>query len=92
MSARNSKRSSHNVAVRRLRAIKDEDIDYSDIPPLSDQFFQTAELLMPTPKKPVSLRLDADVVAWFQKSGAGYQSRMNAVLKAFMAAQREPRK
>jgi len=43
--------------------------------------------LKPVPKKALlSLRVDADVIAWFKSQGAGYQSRMNALLRAFMEA------
>lgn len=35
-------------------------------------------------KRPVTIRLDSDVYAWFQLSGRGYQTRINAVLRAFM--------
>ena len=35
-------------------------------------------------KKPVTLRLDADVLAWFKKKGSGYQTRINRALRAFM--------
>ena len=38
------------------------------------------------PKQSVSLRLDADVLDWFKEGGAGYQSRINAVLRAFKEA------
>jgi len=39
-------------------------------------------------KKPVSIRLDPDVLAYFKSGGAGYQTRINAVLRAFMEAQK----
>jgi len=43
--------------------------------------------LKPVPKKVLlSLRVDADVVDWFRSQGAGYQSRMNALLRAYMEA------
>jgi uncharacterized protein (DUF4415 family) len=43
--------------------------------------------LKPVPKKMLlSLRIDADVIDWFKKQGAGYQSRMNALLRAYMEA------
>ena len=45
----------------RLRRMKDEDIDVSDIPPLDEAFFKNAVLRMPENKRAVSLRLDADV-------------------------------
>lgn len=40
------------------------------------------------PKESISLRVDADVLEWFRASGSGYQSRMNAVLRAFKDAAR----
>jgi uncharacterized protein (DUF4415 family) len=43
--------------------------------------------LKPVPKKVLlSLRIDADVIEWFKSQGAGYQSRMTALLRAFMEA------
>ena len=68
----------------RLRRIKDEDIDVSDIPPLDDAFFKNATLRMPENKKAVSLRLDADVLDWFKDQGRGYQTRINSVLRLYM--------
>jgi uncharacterized protein (DUF4415 family) len=40
------------------------------------------------PKQSVSLRIDADVLKWFKAQGAGYQTRINAVLRAFTDAAR----
>lgn len=68
------------------------DPDFRDIPP---DWFETAEAMMPAPKKLLSLRLDEDVLDWFRQQGPGYQTRMNAVLKAYVrSAQRKaaPRK
>jgi uncharacterized protein (DUF4415 family) len=39
---------------------------------------------MPAAKTHLSLRLDEDVVDWFKRQGAGYQTRMNAVLRAYV--------
>lgn len=64
-------------ALARLDAIRDEDIDYSDIPELDDSFFKKAT------KSSVTVRLDSDMVEWFKSQGKGYQTRMNAVLRAF---------
>ena len=72
------------TVVDRLRKEPDETIDYSDIPPLGEDFFRTAEWLMPAGKSEVSLRLDKDVLDFFRDSGKGYQSRINAVLRAYM--------
>ena len=42
-------------------------------------------------KKPVTVRLDADILAWFQKGGRGYQTRINRALRQVMMAERRPR-
>lgn len=70
---------------RRLDAMCDEDIDYSDIPPLGEEFWKNAKLLWPAQKEMISLRVDKDVLQWFRKRGRGYQAQMNAVLRAFVA-------
>jgi uncharacterized protein (DUF4415 family) len=41
----------------------------------------------PRRKQPVNLRIDGDIIEWFRRGGAGYQTRMNAVLRAFVDAQ-----
>jgi uncharacterized protein (DUF4415 family) len=51
-----------------------------------------AELVMPRRKEAISIRLDEDVLAFFKGLGAGYQTRINAVLRNFMAHARAPRK
>lgn len=70
--------------------MRDEDIDFSDIPELDEDFFRNAVIVMPTKKKAISLRVDEDVLEWFKKQGKGYQTRMNAVLRHYMDAQNEP--
>jgi uncharacterized protein (DUF4415 family) len=57
---------------------------------LDEEFWRNARLVMrPMERKQaVSLRLDRDVVDWFRAQGPGYQTRMNAVLRAYMEAQR----
>jgi uncharacterized protein (DUF4415 family) len=42
-------------------------------------------------KRPVTLRLDADILAWFQKGGRGYQTRINQALRKSMMEERKPR-
>lgn len=71
---------------KRLSEIKDKEIDTSDIPELDETFFQNAKLRLP-PKQPVTLRLDADVLAWFKEGGQGYQSRINQLLRRYMESQ-----
>jgi uncharacterized protein (DUF4415 family) len=57
------------------------DADFRDVP---ENWYEAAEAVMPAPKKLLSLRLDEDVVDWFKRQGPGYQTRMNAVLRAFV--------
>jgi len=66
--------------------MEDHEIDTSDIPELGDDFFQNAELRVPV-KKPVTLRLDADVLEWFKAGGKGYQTRINQLLRKYMETQ-----
>ncbi len=47
----------------------------------------SARLVEPEPKKLISLRIDADIVEFFRNQGKGYQTRMNAVLRAYKDAQ-----
>ncbi|WP_194787905.1 BrnA antitoxin family protein [Pseudomonas sp. UFMG81] len=61
-------------------------VDTSDIPELDDAFFRQAELRLPT-KQTVTIRLDADVLAWFKDQGSGYQTRINHLLRQYMLAQ-----
>jgi len=71
----------------RIDAMRDEDIDYSDIPKQGPDFFKHA-ILWPGPKKQITLRLDPDVLAFFRNHGRGYQSTMNAVLRKYMEARK----
>lgn len=47
----------------------------------------TLAVAWPRHKQPVNLRIDSDIIDWFREGGAGYQTRMNAVLRAFVDAQ-----
>jgi uncharacterized protein (DUF4415 family) len=72
--------------LKRVKKMKDEEIDYSDIPELDEAFFQKAVIVLPTPKASVCIRLDQDVLDWFKSQGKGYQTRINALLRAYMEA------
>lgn len=50
-----------------------------------------ARVIWPQEKEPVTLRLDKDVLTWFRRQERGYQTRINAVLRAFVQAQRRNR-
>lgn len=70
----------------RLRRLKDEDIDFSDIPPVDRSLFRKMVVRMPERKAALSIRLDPGIVSWFKKQGRGYQTRINAVLRSYVEA------
>ncbi len=69
-------------------ALKDSEIDLSDQPELGGDFFLNAELRLPRPKDKVTIRLDHEVVNYFKAKGKGYQTRINAVLRQYVRAQK----
>jgi uncharacterized protein (DUF4415 family) len=73
---------------KRIDAMRDEDIDFSDAPELGPDFFANA-ILWPGPKKQITLRVDPDVLKFFRKQGRGYQTTINAVLRKYMEARTE---
>lgn len=75
---------------KRLETMTDEEIDCSDIPELGKEFWENASLVMPEKKKAVSLRLDREVLDYFKQQGKGYQTKINAVLKAYIKARKYP--
>lgn len=74
---------------KRLDAMRDGEIDFSDIPELDEQFWKNVRLLRPSQKKMISLRVDKEVAEWFRKRGRGYQGYMNAVLRSFVESARK---
>ena len=74
---------------RRLRRMRDAEIDFSEIPRLGKSFWSKAKLVMPKSKDRLTIRIDHDVVTWLKKQGSGYQTRINAILRSYMNAQSE---
>ena len=74
---------------KRLRQMRDADIDDSDIPKLDRSFWKHAKLTLPEPKDRLTIRVDHDVVEWLKRAGSGYQTRINAILRSYMRAQSE---
>jgi uncharacterized protein (DUF4415 family) len=72
---------------KRIDAMRDSDIDLSEMPELGPEFFANA-ILWPGPKKQITLRIDPDVLAFFRKHGRGYQTTINAVLRKYVEAQK----
>ena len=73
-----------------IAAMKDKDIDYSDIPELDDRFWREAELVEPDKTQPLTIRVKTSVLDHFKASGKGYQTRINAVLEAYVRARSGP--
>ncbi len=72
--------------LKKLARRPDSEIDFSDIPELTEKFWRNAvrnPFYRPV-KKQLTLRLDADVIAWLRRQGKGYQTRANALLRAAM--------
>ena len=88
MSARNLKQPSETDWAR-IDSMTEEENDTSDIPPLTDEFFATAEWRLPQRKTAVTLSVDDDVLAWFEAQGAEFQQRINAALRIYAAAHQE---
>lgn len=78
--------------VEALDRLSDDEIDAlaasdPDHPALDDAFWAGADALPPR-KEAISIKIDADVLAWFRGQGRGYQTRINAVLRRFVDVQR----
>lgn len=67
-----------------LDRMSDEEIDYSDIPPLKDEFFENATLRIPAAQARNLIEIDADVMAWFREQGAEYRNTINSVLRRYI--------
>ena len=87
MKSGNNTRRRSRTDWKRIDSLRDEDIDYSDIPEQGPDFFAQA-ILWPGPKKQITLRLDPDVLAFFRKTGKGYQTTINAVLRKYVESRK----
>ena len=80
-------------SLNEIRALRErgEDRTSPDAPEaesLGTEFWRSARVVMPAGKTSVHLRLDSDVVDWFRARGKGHLTRMNAVLRAYVEAQK----
>ena len=73
-----------------LAKMSDASIDYSDIPPLSDEFWQKAARnpFYKPKKQSTTVRVDSDVLLWLKSKGKGYQTRINKILREAMLKER----
>lgn len=70
----------------RVEAMTDDEIDTSDIPPLTEDFFRRARVRMP--KKEVTVAIDADLINWFEAQDDDIARRINAALRIYVEAHR----
>jgi uncharacterized protein (DUF4415 family) len=88
-----AKRSAARTDWDRFAALTDADIrkgirsDPDAAPEADAAWLRRAKLVIPERKEAVSIRLDHDVMKWFRRQGRGYQTRINAVLRAYVEAQ-----
>src|SRR5271165_3076514 len=70
--------------IRAIAAKRDQDIDFSDVPAVFNwSAAEIGKFYRPT-KKPVTMRLDSDVIAWLKADGCGYQTKANWLLRQAM--------
>jgi uncharacterized protein (DUF4415 family) len=74
--------------IRALKWMKDRHIDTTDIPPVLDWSKAVVGKFYRPIQKPLTIRLDADVLAWLKGQGRGYQTRINALLRSSMERDR----
>ncbi|MBZ8181116.1 BrnA antitoxin family protein [Oscillatoria salina] len=67
---------------KKLETMTDDEIDYSDIPPLTDEFFARAKVRLPN-----TVKLDPEVLAWFKAKGEEYPALINQVLREYIQVQ-----
>ena len=70
--------------VRTVKKLKDRDIDLSDIPEVHEWSGAVSGRFYRPIKKQLTIRLDADVIAWLKAQGKGYQTRINSILRNAM--------
>lgn len=72
--------------LKQVARMPDNEIDYSDAPALPDEMWDKAvrgKFYRPV-KEQVTVRIDADVLAWLKQRGKGYQTRLNDILREAM--------
>lgn len=76
------------IEVLRARSEDKTRADAPEAESLGADFWKSARVVLPQGKTSVHLRLDRDVVEWFKANGKGHLTRMNAVLRAYVDAQK----
>jgi uncharacterized protein (DUF4415 family) len=78
------------LTAKELAALPDSEIDLSDMPELTDEWFAKARVVYPHERQQqLTIWLDADIVEYFKSLGPSYQTRMNEVLRTYVEAMRK---
>lgn len=75
-----------------LESMTDEEINYSDIPALSDPFLETASVWRPKSTVSVTVEMDADLLDWFQKECKDWREGVQTALRVYVEANRAYRR
>lgn len=75
-----------NTDWEALTQMSDTEIDYSDIPPLTESFFQHARLWRQRRKVQVTVEMDADILEWFKTESDNWETRLQAALRLYVEA------
>ena len=84
--SKNDTKNSSRTNWERVDALTDDDIDTSDIPPLTDSFFTRARWRKPVKPIAVTVHVDPEVLEWFKAQGGHYEERINAALRIYAEA------
>ena len=77
------------LTANEIASMRDEDIDFSDIPELDESFWRNAELVEPDTTEQITMRIKRSVLEFFKKpSQRGYQTRINRVLETYVQRQK----
>jgi len=80
----NNSKSTSRTDWTALDAITDEDIDYSDIPPLTDEFFENATLRIPAKQASSLIQIEPEILQWFQEHSKDYKTLVNSALRRYI--------
>lgn len=72
-----------------LEVMEDEAIDYSDIPPLTEEFFEKATLRIPASQARQLVQIEPDILNWFQAQDKEYKALINSVLRRYIESNGE---
>lgn len=75
--------------IKVLQDMPDDEIDYTDIPPVADWSGAEVGKFYRPIKQTVTIRLDADVLDWLKRGGKGYQTKVNRILRTVMEQKRK---